>query len=125
MLQIKLIFVELFSFIKMDLSNLITNLEEITTQLKNLNRYLVPKKSKLEEKREQTIKKMKEEYPIPDGFTVEEYWNFYKEEHGYYFMTRTIRMQMIREFEKKYRPEKHQEQLERDRKNRLNKKNST
>ena len=109
----------------MDLSNLITNLEEITTQLKNLNRYLVPKKSKLEEKREQTIKKMKEEYPIPDGFTVEEYWNFYKEEHGYYFMTRTIRMQMIREFEKKYRPEKHQEQLERDRKNRLNKKNST
>ena len=109
----------------MDLSNLITNLEEITNQLKILNRNLVPKKSKLEEKREQTIKKMKEEYPIPDGYTVEEYWDFYKEEHGYYFMTRTIRQQMIREFEKKYRPEKHQEYLERQRKYKLNKKKST
>ena len=97
----------------MDLSKLITNLEAITEQLKILNGKV--------EKRQQTIEEIKEEYPIPDGFTVDEYWKVYKKECGYSLMTKRCQKNIYRDFIRKYRPEKYQEILARDRNRSKNK----
>ena len=105
----------------MDFSNLITNLEETIKQLKKMN----VKNLTLQ----QTIEETKEKYPLPDGFTVDEYWEFHKDEQGFSFMTRSIQAQIRRVFDRKYRPEKYYNGLkkkrENERKRRLNKKNST
>ena len=74
---------------------------------------------------QQIIEETKEKYPLPDGFTVDEYWKFHKEEKGFSFMTRSIQAQIRRVFDRKYRPEKHQKKLEKERNNYKNKKNST
>ena len=105
----------------MDFSNLITNLEETIKQLKKMNEENLTL--------QKTIEETKEKYPLPDGFTVDEYWEFDKDEKGFSFMTRPIQDKIRREFNRKYRPEKYYNGLkkkrENERKRKLNKKNST
>ena len=92
----------------MDLSKLITNLEAITEQLKQLNYEDIEKKKHIEN--------VKKDNPIPDGFTVDTYWTHYKKECEYSKKTASQQRQILRRFDRNYQPEKHEAQLERERK---------
>ena len=105
----------------MVLSQLEKDLEEISNKIKIFN-----------------VEEIKEKYPLPDGFTLEEYWKFHIEQQGFSFMTLLLKQQIRKEFDRKYRPEQQLENLKRMERNkkkqiiiqinrhkRTNKKNST